>query len=308
MRFGFIKSDFGLDTSKAPATMVVAVGGENFILVHDAASVKLETKSSRIKIHEIVDKKELYREIARVRFGGLRQGNSPNRKLVEFLEGIYATFTQDDGKLFRITASSGGFAEVFAVDKATKATLKLNVSMLQKQEYSVDFRFPFALDTSGQKYRLSKMVLANAQAWLEEVNIIFGPQLNIFFKFASASEPFINEQIVSVGSNHWEALKDKRNPDSKTITVFLARSILTRDKTHPLGISLNQKSRVILLQDRDSEDELVKTLAHEFVHTVADMKGVYVGHPGGKGDLMISYSRFDGVRIGSEIVSVIGKQ
>ncbi|HVJ69023.1 MAG TPA: hypothetical protein VM510_13630 [Caulifigura sp.] len=309
MLFGFIRSDFGLDTSKVPATMVVAVGGENFILVHDAKKVRMETKSTRIKIHEIKDAAELDKEISRLRFLGVEMGNSVPRKLIEFLVGVFAYFTEKDGKLFRITASSGGFAEVYAVDVDTKASLKLNVSILQKQEFSVDFRFPHALDTSGQRHRLSTHAAARAAAWLEEVNIIFRPQLNIHFKLAGPpTEPFFNQQIVGVTSSHWDLLKEKANPEAKTITVYLAKSIQTSDKSHPWGISLNKKSRVILLQDRTSEDELVKTLAHEFGHTLGDMKGTPVGHPGEKGDLMVSLSRFDGVRIAGELISVLGKQ
>ena len=93
------------------------------------------------------------------------------------------------------------------------------------------------------------MPLADASSWLQEANIIFGPQVNIFFT-----------------------------------------------------------SRVILLQDRDSEDELIKTLAHEFGHTLGDMKRIYAGYPGGKGELMVSQKRFDGVRIPDDLVSVLGKQ
>lgn len=308
MLFGFIRSDFGLDTSKLPATMVVRVGGENFILVYDAKNVRMDTKSTRIKIHEIRGSKELDEEINRIRFIGLQMGNSFVRKVIEFLIGVHAYFTQQDAKLFRITASTGGFAEVYAVDLDTKASLKLNVYMLEKQEYSVDFRFPFALNDSGQRHRLSKMPAALANAWLEEANVIFTPQLNVIFKYAGASEPFLNRKIVGVTSDHWDLLIDNRNPDPRTITVYVAATIFTRDKSHPLGISLNKKSRVILLQDRTSDDELVKTLAHEFGHTLGDMKGVYVGHPGVKGDLMVSLSRYDGVRISADLVSVLGKQ
>jgi hypothetical protein len=194
------------------------------------------------------------------------------------------------------------------IDTATKSRLALNVYMLQKQEYNVDCRFPFALDANAQRHRLSKMPLAKARHWIDEVNVIFGPQVNIHFKLVAASEPFINERIVAVTSGHWDKLKSDRNPDVKTITVYVAASILTSDRTHPYGISLNAKTRVILLQDRQSEDELVKTLAHEFGHTLGDMKGVYIGHPGGPGDLMVSLSRWDGVRISSDLVSVLGKQ
>ena len=92
------------------------------------------------------------------------------------------------------------------------------------------------------------------------------------------------------------------------MTVFLARAIMTGDRSHVWGISLNDTSRVIVLQDRDSEDELVKTLAHEIAHTLGDMKGVAVGHPGGKGELMVSVSRFDGVRISIDLVNALGRQ
>lgn len=311
VQFGYIRSDFGLDTSKAPATMVIAVGGENYILVHDAKNVRMDTKSKRIKIHEIRDPAKLHEEINRVRFSGVQIGNSFTRKVVEFLTGVFAYLTQRDGKLFRITGSSGGFAEVFAVDVDTKVSLKLNVSILQKQEFNVDIRFPHALDTSGKKHRLSGLKANRAAAWVEEANVIFAPQLNIHFKLvepSALSEPFFNQEIVGVTKYHWDLLKQDRNPDKNTITVYLAKTIFTSDNTHPWGISLNQKSRVILLQDRDSEDELVKTLGHEFGHALGDMKGVHVGHPGEKGDLMVSLSRYDGVRIGADLVSVLGKQ
>jgi hypothetical protein len=224
--------------------MVVPVGGDNFILVHDATAVRMESKSTRIKIREIVDAKELDREISRIRFIGLGLGNSAARKLIEFLGGVFAVLTQKNGKLFKITASSGGVAEVFAVDKVRKTSLKLNVVMLQKQEFSVDFRFPLALDDNNKSHRLSALPTSHASSWIEEANIIFGPQVNIFFKLTNASEPSITEKISVVTSNHWDLLKKLRNPDPKTITVFLAKSILTKDKDHPLGISLNDKSRV----------------------------------------------------------------
>lgn len=309
VQFAFIRSDFGVDTRSTPASMVVPVGGANFILIHDASAARMETTSSRITIREIVDSKELDREISRIRFIGLSLGNSFARKLIEFLVGEYGMLTQKKGKLFKITAGrGGGFAEVFAIDKRTNARLKLNVYILQRQEFSVDFRFPFALDAAGQRHRLSKLPLSHADAWLDEANVIFGPQVNIFFKLAAASEPFINQPITTVTSSHWDLLKKLANPDPKTITVFMAEFLLTNDKDHPFGMSLRNKSRVILLQDRDSEDELAKTLAHEFGHTVSDMKGFDVGHPGGKGDLMVSYSRFEGVRMAAKLISVLGKQ
>ncbi len=67
------------------------------------------------------------------------------------------------------------------------------------------------------------------------------------------------------------------------------------------------RAGVIVLQDRDSEDELVTTLPHEIGRTLADMKGVAVGHPGGKGELMVSASRFDGVRISIDLVNALGR-
>ena len=71
---------------------------------------------------------------------------------------------------------------------------------------------------------------------------------------------------------------------------------------------LEDKRRVIVLQDRDSDDELVKTLAHEIGHMLDDMKGVAVGHPGGKGELRVSVSRFDGARISIDLVNALGRQ
>lgn len=311
MRFAFIRSDFGIDTSRSPATMVIPVGprgGDNFILVEDAGSVQMAPDSKKITVRQILDAKELDREISRIRFYGVSHGNSAVRKLIEFLSGVFSSLAQPRAKLFKISASDGGYSEITVLEKGQKTPLKLAVYMVRQQEFSVDFRFPVALDGSGKKNRLSGMPASHAQDWLEEVNIIFQPQLNISFKLAGASEPFFNQQIGAVTSNHWGLLKENSNRNEKTITVFVAKSILTEDKDHPWGISLNGKSRVILLQDRDSEDELIKTLAHEFGHTLGDMKGYVVGHPGGPGELMVSLSRFGGVRISADLVSPLGKQ
>lgn len=307
MRFGFLRSDFGVDTSQSPATMVIAVGGDNFILVHDAKKVNLTTESRRITIKEIVDKNELDREISRIRFIGVSLGNSAVRKVIEFLIGIYAAFAQQNGKLFKITANSGGVATVIAKESGTGNQLKLAVTMLQRQDFVVDVRFPHALDENGKDFRLSNMPASHASDWLDEANVIFGPQLNIHFKLGKTSEPSLNQRISSLGPSKWDDLRSATNQDSKTITVYFSKLIHSIDG-HPWGMSLIKKSRGIVMQDRDSEDELVKTLGHEFIHTLGDMKNFPIGHPGHKGDIMISYSRFDGVRISSELVSVLGKQ
>ena len=106
----------------------------------------METASTRITIREISDKKTLDQQISRIRFAGLSMGNSAVRKVVEFIAGIYASFNQGDVKLFKVSASSGGYAEIMAIDTETKASLKLSVYMLRKQIFHVDFRFPHAMD------------------------------------------------------------------------------------------------------------------------------------------------------------------
>lgn|GEM_PF-7007362 len=307
MRFGLIRSDFGVDTSKTPATMTVAIGGSNYILIHDATSVLPDFKDRRIKVVEITDKTELDKEINHIRYIGVSMGTSVLRKVIEFLVASYSVYTQSGGKLFKITANSGGAATIKFVDTKTKASLKLLVTMLQRQEYSVDFQFPHALDANGNDYRMSAMPRAHASSWIEEANVIFGPQVNIFFKLAGTSEPAIKKTTELLGPAQWDDLKAVKNQDPNTMTVFVAKNIVTKTG-HPWGVSLIEKTRVIVVQDRDSEDEFVKTVCHEFVHTLGDMKGYDIGHPGVDGDLMISYTRFHGVRISSELVSYIGRQ
>ena len=69
MHFGFIRSDFGVDTSRSLATMIVPVKGHNLVLLFDGAgsTVKIASGSGNIKLKEITKRNDLEREIANVR-------------------------------------------------------------------------------------------------------------------------------------------------------------------------------------------------------------------------------------------------
>jgi hypothetical protein len=161
--------------------------------------------------------------------------------------------------------------------------------------FNVSFFFLHDLDGQNGPTSRTRFSEKDAAGWVEQLNQVYGPQANIWFKLGKNMPLAISGLGGELSPDHAQMLaahKDAQVATEKTeeskapIRVFLAGPALRSiDTSHPAGF-YHIPSKVILLKDQQEPDGwsggpthlMLKTLAHEIGHFLNYFQGAGQGH------------------------------
>ena len=166
--------------------------------------------------------------------------------------------------------------------------------------FNVSFFFLHDLDGQNGPTSRTRFSEKDAAGWVEQLNQVYGPQANIWFKLGKNMPLAISGLGGELSPDHAQMLaahKDAQVATEKTeeskapIRVFLAGPALRSiDTSHPAGF-YHIPSKVILLKDQQDPNPwdylgsrmvpqslMLKTLAHEIGHFLNYFQGRGHGH------------------------------
>ena len=162
--------------------MIVPQGGFNLVYLRDAAGFQI-AHDRRLKVHEV--KSEQVERIA-TEYLRSREGSAGSvDRLLRLRTAMHNGVSKSArGKLLQVWANGSGLPVLTA--KSGTASLKLDVAILRRKEYTVSFKFLKHTTQSGALLPATTWTTASASTWVTQLNWIFGAQANVYFKLIDA--------------------------------------------------------------------------------------------------------------------------
>ena len=278
VKFEEIDRNRGVDSLKpGPGWIMVPEGKSNIVCLTGGAGygIKAVEGKNYVKIEEI-----------------------NHDKYCDEIGFINSLFIDKDDKLLRITGMSRGPGKIVATKGSDKA--ELNFSVHGSRTFNISFFFLHDLDGQNGPTSRTRFTQRYATGWVEDLNEVYGPQSNIWFKLDKYMPLGVSGLGDIVTPDHAQMLaahKDAQVATGKTkelkapIRVFLAGPALrSTDSEHPAGF-YHIASKVILLKDQQDPNPwdylgskvvpqslMLKTLAHEIGHFLNYFQGRGEGH------------------------------
>jgi hypothetical protein len=245
-RFEELAPNSGVDTVKADDSwFIVHDGGSNQVFLRDGAGYSLAEKSEG---------------------GKVKWADVPAPPGSRDPANMVASSNRGKtDRLIKFTATKPGLGRI----NASKGSLQVSIgfSVHPKKTFKINFFFLQDLNGSAATKR-TKFEKGDAQAWVKDLNSVFGLQANIWFDIGKA-EPLPLAGLGEVVS-HDDVGKLAEKKDGAPINVFLAGAkIKSNERDYPLGF-YSIKENLIVVKDQEPSTTngkpMMKTIAHEIGH------------------------------------------
>lgn len=321
LAFKEVWQDSGVDIGHAPAhpnAIMVPSDGANLLLLEGAgaqlkikpdshykavevnAGNKAAIKTALREVPELAmrskaeDATSLFRLLPLIgdALGDSAVANFPGYRLDEAMQRARA----GSARLLLLEGRRRGFTKLEI--QSGNAQTSILVWVREGKSVPVHFHFVEDIGPNGKARQRSKWSAAVAAEWIARLNDIYTPQANITFKLQSAGPYPVRKTLPdSVAMSDWPSLGTRASGGAQAHVYLVGK--WRGDKNDPLG-SMIKATREIVLDDQNTPDELVTTLAHEFGHFLG--AGSNFGHPdaGKKNFLMTTINWRTGAHIPQE--------
>lgn len=272
--------------------MIVPRPGFNLVCLRDSKDVHLWYHPDRLQVDDVrfEDVERVALEYINFRYGK-QKSQERDDQLLRLRTGLFGT-AQPDGlaRGFKVTAKSVGIPEF----KATRGNIsvKLDVALLPRKDYTIAFKFLRHLDSSGKVINATKWTPDDVPWMLNRLNWTFGAQANIFFSSVEATWFTVQKALgpkISRDVFRKEIVPCKRR--GADLTCFLVGDYDAMD-TEAAGEYLTDEQVFVVVDDGnppvfDLGEAFIGVVAHEvghFLHHKRNMPGS--GHHGRKGILL----------------------
>ncbi len=303
----------GLDPNPTSPFMVVPLGGSNIVRLADAAGVKLEYDTDRLKVVQVTRKQEhLILDALRPQFTEWGLENKYTQDLTRSFANA-ASLPENvsgDNQLYLVTGNVRGLTNLDAVRKPVKQ--HLDVAVVPALSHTLAFKFVQHLDEASGNLLIPRWSPDNAEMLTARLNWVYGPQANIKFVLKGASVEKVEQRFHR--EPHWKAdLLDKLAPLKNTsvhLTVFVLpdpqfeseggkrASGLHPNPPHPEDVVC-----VVHKPTRPSDDDpFFTSLAHEVGHFLISQQGDHTGGHHSRDHVLLNDQGMQSTRLDSGLV------
>lgn len=161
--------------------MIVPRGGFNLVCLRDSKDVRLSYDHNRLQVDDVglEHVERVAQEYIKTRYGK-DKSQERDDQLLRLRTALYGTARPGGlARGLKVSAKDVGLPEL----KATRGniSIKLDVAILPRKDYTISFRFLRQLDQSGKVINATKWTPDDVPWFLRRLNWTFGAQTNIFF-------------------------------------------------------------------------------------------------------------------------------
>ncbi|WP_166297566.1 MULTISPECIES: hypothetical protein [unclassified Bradyrhizobium] len=167
--------------------MIVPREGFNLVCLRDSKDVGLSYDRNRLLVEDVRldDVERVAQEYIKFRFRE-QKGQERDDQLLRLRTALYATARPDGpARGLKVSPKDKGIPELKAI--RGNASIKLDVAILPRKDFTVAFKFLKRLDQSGKVINATKWTPDDVPSFLTKLNWTFGAQANIFFTPAEAT-------------------------------------------------------------------------------------------------------------------------
>lgn len=304
LAFKEVWKDSGVDIGHAPAhanAAMVPSDGANLLLLEGAGAPLKIKPDSHYTVKELgagnkAAIKTALREVPELAMRSKAEDATSLLQLLPFVgDGVVAAFPtyrldeamqrarSGNARLLLLEGRRRGFTKLEI--QSGNAQTSILVWVRDGKSVPVNFHFVEDIGPNGKPRQRSKWQAAVAAQWIARLNDIYTPQANITFKLQSASTYPVKKTLPdSVAIGDWPSLGTRASGAAQAHVYLVGK--WRGDKNDPLG-SMIKATREIVLDDQNTPDEVITTLAHEFGHFLG--AGSNFGHPdAGKKDFLMT--------------------
>ncbi|MBC7842844.1 MAG: hypothetical protein H7099_11050 [Gemmatimonadaceae bacterium] len=251
--------------------MIVPQGGFNLVYLRDSAGFQI-MHDRRLKVHDV--KADQVERIA-TEYLRAREG-SPGSidRLLQLRTVMHNSVNKSArGKLLQVWANGSGIPVLTA--KSGTVSLKLDVAILRRKEYTVSFKFLKHTMPAGALVPATTLTTESTSTWMNKLNWIFGAQANVYFKSidaawvtlrTTASQPMTFEEFE-------QSLIPHKHKDA-ALTCFLVGKYKGANSGSEAAGTYSPSHKVCVLDDGPTHgifddlnfDSFIGVMAHEFTH------------------------------------------
>ena len=171
----------------AQSFMIVPRGGFNLVCLRDSRDVRLSYDRGRLQVEDVGPEhvEHVAQEYINTRFRGQRSQEREDQ-LLRLRTALYpAARPEGPARALKVSGKGVGIPEL----KATRgnASIRLEVAILPRKDFTIAFKFLKHLDQSGKVINATKWTPDDAPWFLTKLNWTFGAQTNIFFTQVDAT-------------------------------------------------------------------------------------------------------------------------
>ncbi len=251
--------------------MIAPKSGFNLVYLRDGKDFDI-THDNRIDVHEVTfgDVETIAKAYMSTRAAGSEGADRLLQLRTAMYGGVGATAS---GKLLQVRANGAGIP-ILAVRRGT-TELRLDVAIMKRKEFSVAFKFVKHTTSGKAVMPLTTYAPTDAQGWIDQLNWIYGAQVNVHFKLVGAD--WISLKTTASQPMTFEEFARTLVPQ-KHIGAAMTCFLVGRYKGSATGSdaagSYSSMHRVCVLDDGptygvfdDSDyDSFIGVMAHEFGH------------------------------------------
>ncbi len=273
--------------------MSVPRPGFNLVCLRDSKGVQLSYDPGRLQVDDVrlEDVERVAQEYIATRFGKLK-GQERDDQLLRLRTALFATARPEGlARGLKVTARGIGIPELKAV--RGNISIKLDVALLPRKDYTIAFRFLRHLNESGKVINATKWTPEDVPWFLTKLNWTFGAQANIFFSPLDATWITVHKALgpkISRDDFRKEVVPYKRR--GADLTCFLVGDYDAM-ASEAAGQYLSDEQVFVVVDEGnppvfDHGEAFIGVMAHEVGHFLHHKRNLGSGHHDRNGVLLSS--------------------